>query len=104
MGQWTSCCKDCTPSVRLQKKFATTLAACPDHWIFQVITEDGHNGRLITPRKTGTWFICCYQEDEIGMTRLQFTLSFNDSKKHFKSKYRREFGNSYGTPICCQNC
>ena len=70
------------PSEKMRNRFETTVTACPDNWTFQVITEDGHNGRVISPRDPGTWYICCYQEPVEGNTLLEFTLSYNDSGRY----------------------
>jgi hypothetical protein len=82
MGKWTSHCSDCMPSENMRKRFDTTVAASPSDWTFEVITEDGHNGRVISPNNVGTWYICCYKEPIEGNTLLEFTMSYNDAERY----------------------
>ena len=70
------------PSQKMRKKFDTTVNSSPPEWEFQVITEDGHNGGVFSPKDPGTWYICCYKTPVHGNTLLEFTMSYNDSGKY----------------------
>ena len=82
MGKWTSCCRNCMPSENMRKNLDNTVTSAKDGWEFQVITEDGHNNRVMSPRDHGTWYICVYKLPVHGNTLLEFTMSFNDAGKY----------------------
>jgi len=93
MGHWERHCRYCSPSKKLESEFKNLVSAAPEHWLFEVIDEDGSNGNLKST-EPGTWFVGVYKQGVTSKTMMMLTIAQNikpgDEFYHYMVRVKSE--------------